>query len=108
ARPVRPVRVVRAVRSVRAVHSVRSVRGVRGGPPNCQPTRSRRNRAMKPWLRSSTHDAWLQAEAERLLGFGLRTGLGAGGAADLDDDGLPMAGQPRLHWITSRIVYVDG
>ncbi len=61
---------------------------------------------MKPWLRSSTHQAWLQAEAERLLGFGLRTGLGAGGAAYLDDDGLPMAGQPVHTWITSRMVHV--
>lgn len=61
---------------------------------------------MRPWLELPEHQAWLQAEAERLLAFGLRSGLAAGGAAYLDDDGAPTPGQPVHTWITGRMVHV--
>jgi sulfoquinovose isomerase len=61
---------------------------------------------MTAWLELPEHREWLQAEAERLLAFGTQTGLSAGGAAYLDDDGCPTPGEPVHTWITSRMVHV--
>ena len=61
---------------------------------------------MKPWLELPQHRDWLEVEGELLLAFGLRCGLPDGGAAYLDDDGVPMADQPVHTWITSRMVHV--
>jgi mannose/cellobiose epimerase-like protein (N-acyl-D-glucosamine 2-epimerase family) len=53
-------------------------------------------------------EAWLDAECRRLLGFGRRLAHPAGGAAWLDDDGVPELSRPVHTWITSRTVHVFG
>ncbi len=51
-------------------------------------------------------DAWLDAECRRLLAFGRRVIHPVGGAAWLDDDGVPDLDRPVHTWITSRTVHV--
>ena len=51
-------------------------------------------------------DAWLDAECRRLLAFGLDVAHPVGGAAWLDDDGVPDLARPVHTWITSRTVHV--
>ena len=53
-------------------------------------------------------DAWLDAECRRLLEFGRRVVHPLGGAAWLDDDGVPDLSRPVHTWITSRTVHVQG
>lgn len=53
-----------------------------------------------------THRAWLDTECKRLLTFGRRTGLEAGGAAYLSDDGAPAAQFGVQTWITARMAHV--
>lgn len=50
--------------------------------------------------------AWLAAECDRLLAFGRWTGLEAGGAAYLDDDGVPAPQYGVQTWITARMAHV--
>ncbi|WP_210650035.1 AGE family epimerase/isomerase [Nocardioides sp. SYSU D00065] len=59
-------------------------------------------------VRPGPDDAWLDGECRRLLGFGLRVGHPAGGAAWLDEDGNPDLDRPVHTWITSRTVHVFG
>ena len=53
-------------------------------------------------------DAWLDAELRRLLSFGRRVAHPLGGAAWLDEDGVPDLDRPVHTWITSRTVHVFG
>ena len=53
-------------------------------------------------------DAWLDAELHRLLWFGSRVVHPLGGAAWLDEDGVPDLSRPVHTWITSRTVHVFG
>ncbi|WP_460544038.1 AGE family epimerase/isomerase [Glycomyces halotolerans] len=53
-----------------------------------------------------SHQDWLARECARLLAFGARTGLPAGGAAYLDADGGPDAAQGVHTWITARMAHV--
>lgn len=60
---------------------------------------------MTDWLTTSTHRAWLQHEAERLLAFAVASPQQGGGGAYLDADGAPEAGRPTETWITCRMVH---
>jgi sulfoquinovose isomerase len=53
-------------------------------------------------------DDWLAAECRRLLDFGRRSVHPLGGAAWLDDDGVPDLDRPVHTWITARTVHVHG
>ena len=61
---------------------------------------------MTPWTELPAHRAWLDDECRRLLTFGLTSGLPDGGAAYLDDDGLPDPSHGVQTWITSRTAHV--
>ncbi|MBO0608578.1 AGE family epimerase/isomerase [Myceligenerans salitolerans] len=61
---------------------------------------------MTPWTDLPSHRAWLDAECRRLLSFGLGAGLPGGGAAYLDDDGIPDPAHGVQTWITCRTVHV--
>ena len=61
---------------------------------------------MTNWLDKPTHTAWLDAEARRLLAFGLRVGLPEGGAAYLDAHGHPIPREGVATWLTARALYV--
>jgi mannose/cellobiose epimerase-like protein (N-acyl-D-glucosamine 2-epimerase family) len=58
------------------------------------------------WIALPSHRAWLDAEARRLLAFGRRIALAGGGAAYLQDDGVPDPAQGVQTWITARTVHV--
>ena len=58
------------------------------------------------WLTAPTHRVWLDAECRRLLAFGTRAGLPAGGAAYLDDAGEPDPAQGVQTWVTARTAHV--
>lgn len=58
------------------------------------------------WADQYEHRAWLSAESRRLLAFGRHAGLAAGGAAYLDDAGVPDARHGVQTWITCRTVHV--
>lgn len=53
-------------------------------------------------------DAWLDAECRRLLDFGRRVVHPRGGAAWLDEVGVPDLARPVHTWLTSRSVHVFG
>lgn len=57
------------------------------------------------WRDLTSHRAWLDAEARRLLDFarGARLPRGFGW---LGDDGAPIAGRPQPLWITARFTHV--
>lgn len=57
---------------------------------------------------SGPTDAWLDAECRRLLDFGRDVVHPLGGAAWLDDRGVPDLSRPVHTWITSRTVHVYG
>ncbi|MBE7700477.1 AGE family epimerase/isomerase [Oerskovia sp. Sa1BUA8] len=61
---------------------------------------------MRPWQTLPTHRSWLDAECRRLLGFGRHVVLPGGGAAYLDDDGVPDPSRGVQTWITARTVHV--
>ncbi|MBE1874772.1 AGE family epimerase/isomerase [Myceligenerans pegani] len=61
---------------------------------------------MTPWTQLPSHRAWLDAESRRLLAFGLGAALPGGGAAYLDDDGVPDPAHGVQTWITCRTVHV--
>ncbi|BDZ41887.1 hypothetical protein GCM10025865_11860 [Paraoerskovia sediminicola] len=63
---------------------------------------------MEPWPASPEHRAWLVAERGRLLAFGRRTALPAGGAVWLDDHGAPDLSRGVQTWITARTVHTYG
>ncbi len=57
------------------------------------------------WPSLLVHRQWLQHETERLLAFGANA-PNEGGAAWLDDDGMPDPSQPVGTWVTARMVHV--
>jgi mannose/cellobiose epimerase-like protein (N-acyl-D-glucosamine 2-epimerase family) len=59
----------------------------------------------RPWTRLSSHHAWLDAEAARLLDFA-RASCVPGGFAWLDERGEPDEGRPLELWITARMTHV--
>lgn len=59
-----------------------------------------------PWPHLPSHREWLAGEALRLLGFGRRIGLAAGGAAYLDRHGDPDPSFGVQTWITARTLHV--
>ncbi len=61
---------------------------------------------MRPWQTLPTHRTWLDGECRRLLGFGRHAALADGGAAYLDDDGVPDLSRGVQTWITARTVHV--
>ncbi len=58
------------------------------------------------WLGHPGHWRWLDTECDRLLGFGRLAGLPAGGAAYLDDVGVPDRRFGVQTWITARMAHV--
>lgn len=63
-------------------------------------------RTSRPWTARATHLAWLDDHARALLAFGRRLVVPGGGAAYLDDVGLPVPGRGVQTWITCRTVHV--
>lgn len=58
------------------------------------------------WLGSPAHARWLEAEGDRLLGFGRGAPHPDGGFAWLDDAGRPELDRPVELWITCRMTHV--
>ena len=57
------------------------------------------------WLSAPAHHRWLEAEADRLWGFGRASRDAAGGFTRQDDAGRPLPGPLEL-WITCRMTHV--
>ena len=58
------------------------------------------------WLDNPAHARWLEAEGDRLLGFGRSAAHPDGGFAWLSDDGTPQLDRPVELWITCRMTHV--
>ncbi len=58
------------------------------------------------WLTSPTHHRWLEAETDRLLGFGARARDARGGFGWLRDDGKVDTKRDIELWITCRMTHV--
>ncbi|MCW2756551.1 MAG: N-acylglucosamine 2-epimerase, partial [Nocardioidaceae bacterium] len=58
------------------------------------------------WLTSPAHARWLEAEGDRLLGFGRASVHPDGGFAWLSDDGTPELDRPVELWISCRMTHV--
>ncbi|MGO1317693.1 MAG: AGE family epimerase/isomerase [Cellulomonadaceae bacterium] len=61
---------------------------------------------MQPWFDSATHRRWLEDQTLELLAFGRRVGHPIGGAARLDEAGVPDLDAGVETWITARTVHV--
>ena len=59
-----------------------------------------------PWLGTSSHERWLEAEGDRLLEFSRGSRHPAGGFAWLDVAGEPQLDRPVELWITCRMTHV--
>ena len=57
------------------------------------------------WLEPA-HEAWLEAEGDRLLDFGRAARHPDGGFAWLDDDGAPDLDRDVELWVTCRMTHV--
>lgn len=57
------------------------------------------------WLTSPSHHRWLEAEANRLLDFGLASKVDAGGFGWLDEHGKLVARKGVELWITCRMTH---
>ena len=58
------------------------------------------------WLTTPAHARWLEAEGDRLLGFGRAAAHPEGGFAWLSEDGTPELDRPVELWITCRMTHV--
>lgn len=58
------------------------------------------------WLNNPAHHRWLEAEGDRLLGFGRASRHPSGGFAWLDEAGRPELDRPAELWITCRMTHV--
>ncbi|SDR88162.1 Mannose or cellobiose epimerase, N-acyl-D-glucosamine 2-epimerase family [Paraoerskovia marina] len=63
---------------------------------------------MTPWTDQADHRSWLTRERLRLLEFGRDVVAPAGGAAWLDEHGVPALDRGVQTWITARTVHTFG
>ena len=61
---------------------------------------------MLDWLADPAHARWLEAEGDRLLGFGRAARHPAGGFGWLDEQGHLDPARPFPLWVTARMTYV--